>query len=134
MTESEYLRVTNRVKVSAALVILRDVLPGEGYGISIQQLSDITVLLGQAEIQLFSSIETIETGEDDLSPLQTSTTTQITRCEAHQCSDQKRCDRCNFTWDMNDCDPPQCLTDEEVNRLNNRKHIEKLKGQLDENC
>ena len=31
-------------------------------------------------------------------------------CQARQYSDQKHCERCNLTWDMNDFDPPECLT------------------------
>lgn len=57
MTEQDYLKATNRVKVSAALVILRDVLPGEIYGISAQELCEITSRLKRAEEQLFSSYE-----------------------------------------------------------------------------
>ena len=32
------------------------------------------------------------------------------KCQAIQQSDQKRCDRCDLTWDMNDLDPPECKT------------------------
>lgn len=35
-------------------------------------------------------------------------------CEARQYSDQKRCERCDLTWDMNDPDPPRCKTADEV--------------------
>jgi len=57
MTESEYLRATNRAKVSMALVILNDVLPGDGYGITPTQLSEIKVRLRDLEVQLFSSYD-----------------------------------------------------------------------------
>jgi hypothetical protein len=30
-------------------------------------------------------------------------------CEAVQHSDQKRCERCQLAWDMNDPHPPACL-------------------------
>ena len=55
MTESEYLRATNRVKVSLALEILRDVLPGKGYGISGLKLAQIRTALREAEEALFKS-------------------------------------------------------------------------------
>ena len=47
------------MKVTAALVILRDVLAGEGeeYGISKNELVKITRPLREAEIKLFSLIE-----------------------------------------------------------------------------
>lgn len=31
-------------------------------------------------------------------------------CEAVQLSDQMRCERCGFTYDVNDPDPPDCKT------------------------
>lgn len=37
-------------------------------------------------------------------------------CVARQQSDQKRCERCDLTWDMNDPDPPACLTTKQVGR------------------
>lgn len=37
-------------------------------------------------------------------------------CEARQQSDQKRCERCDLTWDMNDPDRPDCLTAEQIGR------------------
>jgi len=56
--EKEYLKVTNRVKISMALTILRDVLPGQDYGITQQELSEITSRLGDAEEKLFSLYKT----------------------------------------------------------------------------
>lgn len=35
-------------------------------------------------------------------------------CEARQYSDQMHCKRCDLTWDMNDYDPPECLTPKEI--------------------
>lgn len=59
MTEIEYLRATNRAKVSIALTIMRDVLPGAGdeYGISGEEKSEIMRLLSLAESKLFASYE-----------------------------------------------------------------------------
>ena len=64
MTESEYIKATNRVKVSMAATILRDVLPSvdDEWGITAQELSKITILLRQAEEKLFSLVE-IKEGE-----------------------------------------------------------------------
>jgi hypothetical protein len=31
------------------------------------------------------------------------------KCQARQYSDQKYCDRCGLTWDMNDPEPPKCI-------------------------
>lgn len=60
MTESEYIKATNRAKVTLALTILRDVLPGEEYGIGLDELSEIKHLLLEAEERLFSSYEVKE--------------------------------------------------------------------------
>jgi len=57
MTEKEYISAANRVKVSAALKILCDVLPGDEYGISDIELSEITSRLAVAEDKLFQSYE-----------------------------------------------------------------------------
>jgi|GEM_PF-2269041 len=62
MTETEYLRATNRVKVSMALVILRDVLPD--YGITNDELTEITSRLRRAEEKLFASYELQEAQSD----------------------------------------------------------------------
>lgn len=37
-------------------------------------------------------------------------------CEARQVSDQSVCQRCEFVWDVNDPDAPQCKTEQEVGR------------------
>ena len=57
MKESEYICATNRVKVSAALRILRSVLPGDEYGISDIELGEIVSRLVQAEDKLFHSYQ-----------------------------------------------------------------------------
>jgi hypothetical protein len=57
MKERDYIRATNRVKVSMALMIMRDVLPGEHYGIAEAEASDIKKLLCEAEEKLFSVVE-----------------------------------------------------------------------------
>ncbi len=57
MNETDYIRATNRVKVSAALHMLRDVLPGDGFGISANELGRITRPLREAEERLFASYE-----------------------------------------------------------------------------
>jgi hypothetical protein len=58
MTENEYAKVTNRVKISTALVILRGtVLPekGDEYGITNDELVEIKRLLRKAEKTLLGS-------------------------------------------------------------------------------
>lgn len=55
--EDDYIRSTNRVKVSLALTILRDVLPGNDYGISEAEELKIIGLLSQAQDKLFASYE-----------------------------------------------------------------------------
>ena len=38
----------------------------------------------------------------------------MNKCQARQQSDQKRCERCDLTWDMNDPDPPECKTPHDI--------------------
>ncbi len=57
MTEYEYIKATNRVKVSAALTILRDVLAGDDCGITDDELKSIVKPLRDIETKLFSSFE-----------------------------------------------------------------------------
>lgn len=56
--ESEYIIATNRVKISMALTILRDVLPDSEYGITPEELSEVKALLRRHEEKLFSLYET----------------------------------------------------------------------------
>ena len=55
MKEAEYITASNRVKVSAALTIMRDVLQGEEYGINDKSYSDIVKKLEKAEAHLFGA-------------------------------------------------------------------------------
>lgn len=57
MTEIEYIRATNRVKVTMALTILRDVLSGEEYGITDKELAKIVLQLSSAQNKLFASYD-----------------------------------------------------------------------------
>ncbi|MCK5714289.1 MAG: hypothetical protein KAI25_16320 [Hyphomicrobiaceae bacterium] len=57
MTERDYIKATNRVKVTAALHILREVLPGRGYGITEAKLDSMLKRLSDAEQKLFQSFE-----------------------------------------------------------------------------
>ena len=57
MNNDEYIRATNRAKVSVALGCMRDVQPGDDYGITDEECTKIKVLLREAEKRLFSSFE-----------------------------------------------------------------------------
>lgn len=63
MTEEDYIKATNRVKISAALVIVRDVLAGDDYGVSEADHAGIVKLLRDAEVKLFKSFE-LEAADD----------------------------------------------------------------------
>jgi len=65
MTEIEYIIATNRVKVSTALSIMRDVLAGEEYGISKKDCREITSRLSAAQDRLFASVEIDTESEGD---------------------------------------------------------------------
>jgi len=62
MTEQDYIKATNRVKASIALTILCDVLTTdtEEYGITTQEIQEITKRLSNAQDKLFASYETKE--------------------------------------------------------------------------
>ena len=49
-------------------------------------------------------------------------------CEARQQSDQMRCERCNLVWDMNDDDPPECVTKETRNQYARKRCLGVLRG------
>ena len=55
MKEEDYVKATNRVKVSTALTIMRDVLPGDDGGISDREHSEIVSVLSKLETKLFKS-------------------------------------------------------------------------------
>ena len=55
MTETKYIIVTNKAKVSMALAVLRDVSPGDDYGITDAKLKEIISRLSQAQDKLFAS-------------------------------------------------------------------------------
>ena len=62
MKESEYIRATNRVKVSAALVIMRDVLSHNdlNFGVTCKEQSEIIIRMRNLEEKLFSSFTIAE--------------------------------------------------------------------------
>lgn len=52
-------------------------------------------------------------------------------CEArHQGGNEYRCNRCNFTWDADDPEPPECLTDVQINRRRGHRYILQMKKGL----
>lgn len=53
MTEAEYCKVANRVSISGALALLREVTPGEGFGLSKTELIEITKRLAVLQQRLF---------------------------------------------------------------------------------
>jgi len=53
----DYIKATNRVKISIALDILRDVLPGNDYGISEVDIRNIIQSVRDAQDELFYSYE-----------------------------------------------------------------------------
>jgi len=64
LKESEYIKATNRVKISMAITILRDVLPGKNYGIGYEVLSEVLTKLLYAEAHLFESFKVEEDEEE----------------------------------------------------------------------
>ena len=54
MKETEYIIITNRVKISNAIKILRDVLPEKNYGVESDKFKKILAELHEIECELFS--------------------------------------------------------------------------------
>lgn len=52
MSEDEYIRVTNLCHIRTALTVLRNVLPGEGWGLTDEQKLAITKPLAEAGMRL----------------------------------------------------------------------------------
>ena len=55
MTEQDYVKATNRAKVSAAITILRDVLTDSKYGITLDEYRAFMEPLLEAQDKLFAS-------------------------------------------------------------------------------
>lgn len=55
MTEEDYIKATNRVKISAALNLVRDCVGGDEYGVSELAISELEQKLVDIERDLFSS-------------------------------------------------------------------------------
>lgn len=54
--ENEYIAASNKAKVTAALIILRDILPGEQYGIGFDEYVDIIAPLQNLQDNMFNRI------------------------------------------------------------------------------
>lgn len=65
VNEKEYILIQNRVSISMSLCSLREVLTGDDYGISDNELKSITIKLAELQTRLFSLIETVEEVEND---------------------------------------------------------------------
>ena len=63
MSEYEYMLVTDRVRISNALAILRDVLAGSDYSITQKEKSEVMCLLYKFEDRMFKEIENLEIEE-----------------------------------------------------------------------
>lgn len=51
-------------------------------------------------------------------------------CKARQYSDQMQCGRCGLAWDVSDPEPPECLTDKELQRQRGREALDNMKRSL----
>jgi len=60
MKEVEYIRGTNRAKVSMAIAILRDILPGEDYIVGEEELREVVSRLKTMEERLFGSFKCVD--------------------------------------------------------------------------
>lgn len=53
-------------------------------------------------------------------------------CQAKQYSDQMQCAACGLAWDVNDPEPPECLTCGEKARLRAERARDKARREIDE--
>lgn len=63
MTEQEYLDVSNRVRVSTAIRVLSEIVPGSSKPIESKELRALLKKLSEWEEKLFEGIETQEDEE-----------------------------------------------------------------------
>ena len=57
MTEAEYIIATNRVKVTAAIRLIQDMMGGDDYAVSDAELSGALGVLYKMESKLFAAIK-----------------------------------------------------------------------------
>ena len=65
MKEKEYIIATNRVKITSAINSLRDVLPGDDYGIPYDDFSLTVGKLRQIEDRLFTMVDVVVEQEEE---------------------------------------------------------------------
>lgn len=51
-------------------------------------------------------------------------------CKAVCRGDCMYCNRCHLSWDLNDPEPPECVTDEELKHRRGREALDKIKEAL----
>ena len=51
-------------------------------------------------------------------------------CKAYQVSDQMRCPRCGYQWDVNDPDPPWCKNEKTIQEEKNKAAAEKALSEI----
>ena len=51
-------------------------------------------------------------------------------CEARQYSDQMQCARCGLAYDVNDPEPPDCLTREQASKLKGQRALARILADL----
>lgn len=51
-------------------------------------------------------------------------------CKARQYSDQMLCDACGLAWDVNDPEPPRCLSEKQQRAKRSAKWIARLREKL----
>lgn len=54
--ESEYIKITNRVKITTALRILSGVRDGDGYGVYEEEIRDIRRKLSNIQDRLYGAV------------------------------------------------------------------------------
>jgi len=57
VTEHEYIRTTNMVKVTAAINLIRDCLAGDDYLLSKDDRSNVLSILSKAQADMIDSVE-----------------------------------------------------------------------------
>lgn len=51
-------------------------------------------------------------------------------CRARRYNEQMICERCGLQWDVDDPEPPRCLTDGQIHRRHQLERLNRIREQI----
>ena len=63
MNEREYLLISNRIRINVAISQIREVLGGEGWGVTEKEVQELSAKLYEIEDRLFKRIGDMDAAE-----------------------------------------------------------------------